>query len=115
MTNATTKRSKPTMVKLVALFKHPGAENLTAFEDHYLNTHLPLIRQVPGMVRFAATKLTSLRPGQEAPYYRMAEMYFADKGSFDTGMASAENRAAGKDLMSFARDYVTMLYAEEEA
>jgi hypothetical protein len=27
-------------------------------------------------------------------------------------MQSDENRAAGKDLMSFARDYVTMFYGE---
>ena len=27
-------------------------------------------------------------------------------------MNSEENRAAGKDLMSFARNYVTMVYGE---
>jgi hypothetical protein len=29
-------------------------------------------------------------------------------------MAAEENRAAGKDLMSFARDYVTLIYGEVE-
>jgi hypothetical protein len=41
-------------------------------------------------------------------------MYFQDKESFDAAMASEENRVAGKDLMSFARPYVTMFYGEAE-
>lgn len=102
------------MVKLVALFKHPGADNLAAFEDHYLNTHVPLIQQVPGMVRLEATKFTTGVRGDEPAYHRMAEMYFEDKAAMDAAMASPENRAAGKDLMGFAREYVTMIFAEVE-
>ncbi len=41
-------------------------------------------------------------------------MYFRDQESFDAAMASEENRAAGKDLMSFAREVVTMVYGEVE-
>ena len=32
----------------------------------------------------------------------------------DAAMSSEENRAAGKDLMGFAREYVTMFYGEVE-
>jgi uncharacterized protein (TIGR02118 family) len=48
----------------------------------------------------------------ESPYYLIAEMYFESKESFDAAMTSEENRAAGKDLMSFARELVTLLYGE---
>jgi hypothetical protein len=35
-------------------------------------------------------------------------MYFDDKDSFKAAMASAENAAAGKDLMGFAGPLVSM-------
>jgi uncharacterized protein (TIGR02118 family) len=44
----------------------------------------------------------------------VAEMWFDDRAGFDKAMASDENRAAGKDLMSFARDVVTMIFVESQ-
>ena len=43
----------------------------------------------------------------------IAEMHFPDRTRFDEAMASAENRAAGKDLMSFAKGLVTLLVVED--
>jgi uncharacterized protein (DUF2345 family) len=43
----------------------------------------------------------------------IAEMHFANRDRFDEAMASSENLAAGKDLMSFAKELVTLLVAEE--
>ena len=97
------------MIKLVALFKQP--ESAKEFDAHYDETHAPLMRKVPGLVRMEVTRDLRAFRG-DAPYYLMAEMYFEDKESFDAAMASDENRAAGKDLMSFAREYVTMFYGE---
>jgi len=99
------------MIKLVALYKRP--EDADAFNEHYEQIHAPLMRQVPGLVRMEVTRNTQGFRG-DPDYYLMAEMYFNDKESFDAAMASEENRAAGKDLMSFARPYVTMFYGEVE-
>jgi uncharacterized protein (TIGR02118 family) len=97
------------MIKLVALFKRP--EDVEEFDRHYEDTHAPLMRKVPGMERMEVTR--NLRAFRGEPeYYLIAEMYFRDKESFDAAMASEENRAAGKDLMSFAREVVTMVYGE---
>jgi len=97
------------MIKLVALFKRP--EDVGSFDSHYDDTHAPLMRKVPGLERMEVTR--NLRAFRGEPeYYLIAEMYFRDKESFDAAMASEENRAAGKDLMSFAREYVTMVYGE---
>src|SRR5215212_8871384 len=97
------------MIKLVALFKRP--EDTATFDEHYLNTHAPLMQSVPGLLRMEVTRNTRAFRG-DPEYYLMAEMYFQDQASFDAAMASEENRAAGKDLMSFARPYVTMFYGE---
>ncbi len=100
------------MVKLVALFKRP--EDAAAFDQHYREVHAPLMRAVPGLHKMEVTRFTSGMRGETPEYYLMAEMYWQDKKALDAAMASPENRAAGKDLMSFARDYVTMMFAEVE-
>ena len=97
------------MVKLVALFKRP--EDVDAFEQHYNDVHVPLIRQVPGLRKLVVNTVWGTPRGEPA-YYKIAEMWFADRGAFDAAMASDENRAAGKDLMSFAREVVTMLFVD---
>jgi uncharacterized protein (TIGR02118 family) len=99
------------MIKLVALYKRP--EDTGAFDEHYEQVHTPLMQKVPGLVRTELTRNIQAFRG-EPEYYLIAEMYFQDKESFDAAMASEENRAAGKDLMSFARPYVTMFYGEAE-
>jgi uncharacterized protein (TIGR02118 family) len=100
------------MIKLVALYKRP--EDTAAFDQHYKQVHAPLMRQVPGLLRMEVThNIQSFRGDPE--YYLVAEMYFQDRASFDAAMASEENRAAGKDLMSFARPYVTMFYGEVDS
>jgi uncharacterized protein (TIGR02118 family) len=97
------------MIKLVALFKRP--EDTEAFDRHYSETHAPLMMKVPGLERMEVTRNLKAFRG-EPEYYLIAEMYFRDQESFDAAMGSEENRAAGKDLMSFAREYVTMVYGE---
>lgn len=99
------------MIKLVALFKRP--QDTGEFDAHYADVHAPLMRQVPGLERMEVTRNLQAFRG-EPEYYLVAEMYFRDRESFDAAMSSEENRAAGKDLMSFAREYVTMFYGEVE-
>ncbi len=97
------------MVKLIALYKRPA--DVDAFERHYSEVHLPLMEKVPGMVKTEVTRFFAGATG-EPPYYMMFEAYFADKDALDAAMRSAENRAAGKDLMTFAKDIVTIMFAD---
>jgi uncharacterized protein (TIGR02118 family) len=99
------------MIKMVALFTRP--EDVEAFDRHYDEVHAPLMRQVPGLLDMEVVR--DLKAfGSEPAYYAMAIMSFRDRESFDVAMASPENRAAGKDLMSFARQVVTLVYGEVE-
>jgi uncharacterized protein (TIGR02118 family) len=99
------------MIKLVALFKRP--DDVSEFERHYTDVHAPLMSKVPGLLRMEVTRNLKAFRG-EPEYFQITEMYFADQDSFDAAISSEENRATGKDLMSFARDVVTMLYGEVE-
>jgi uncharacterized protein (TIGR02118 family) len=97
------------MVKLIALYKKPA--DVDAFEAHYANVHLPLIEKIPGLRRTELSRITGA-PRGEAPFYLMYEMYFDDVEAYNQAMQSDENKAAGKDLMSFARDIVTLMIAD---
>jgi len=98
------------MHKLIALYQAP--EDPDAFMAHYGDVHMPLVRAVPGLVEAKAWRVKGDAMGGEAPFL-IAEMSYPDEATFNAAMASAENRAAGKDLMSFARGKVKLLIVEE--
>ncbi len=97
------------MVKLIAMYKTPA--DVLEFEKHYFDVHMPLIYRMPGLLKTEVSKLSGM-PGQENKYHMMAEMYFDNMDKLNESMASAEGRAAGKDLMGFAKDYVYMMFGE---
>ncbi len=97
------------MVKLIALYRKP--DDVDAFEQHYFQTHVPLVKKMPGLQRVEISRITGAPMG-EPPYYLMAEMYFESAESLTAAMNSPEGRAAGKDLMSFAGNLVTMMFAD---
>ena len=97
------------MVKLVALYSAPPDPE--GFERHYREVHLPLIERWPGLRRLEAGRITGA-VGGPAPYYMMAEMYFDDAEALRAAMRSAEGRAAGDDLQTFAKGLVTMMYVQ---
>jgi len=100
------------MVKLIALYrKAEDAEALAEFEKHYYEVHMPLVLKTPGLIKSEVAKITGL-PGMENKYHLMAEMYYADMDAFNAAMATPEGRAAGKDLMGFAKQYVEMIIGE---
>lgn len=97
------------MVKLIALYRKP--DDVEAFEKHYFEIHVPLVEKMPGLQRVEISRITGAPVG-EAPYYLMAEMYFDSTESLQVAMSSPEGRAAGKDVMSFAGNLVTMMFAD---
>ena len=100
------------MVKLIAMYERP--EDEAAFFEHYDNVPAPLAREVPGLQRMVVNRVYADAFGREPRYVLIAEMHFADRATFDAAMKSAENRALGADLMSFAKGIVTVLFADSE-
>lgn len=98
-------------VKLLALYKKPDDE--AAFLAHYHDVHIPLVLQTPHLEKVVINRVTGSPMGEPA-WFMIAEVHFPDRTRFDEAMASPENKAAGKDLMSFARELMTLLVVEEE-
>lgn len=102
------------MVVLSAIYKTP--EDTAAFDEHYQNVHTPLVKKVPGLknmevIRFSKMITPPTSAVSEQPYMQ-CNMYFDTMDTFKAAMASDENKAAGKDLMSFAGPLVTMCIGE---
>ncbi len=97
------------MIKLIALYKQPTDVN--AFEEHYANVHIRLVERIPGLRKTEWTRMLAA-PDGAAPYYMMYEMYFDNMAAYEAAMKSDENKAAAKDLMSFAGGLITLLLAE---
>ncbi|MCS6774848.1 MAG: EthD family reductase [Anaerolineae bacterium] len=97
------------MVKLIIFFRKP--RDVDAFEAHFSQRHVPLISGMPNVVRTSVSRAIGA-PRGEAPYYLIHEVYFRDLPALNFALNSAEGRAAGADLMAFARDLATVMFAE---
>jgi uncharacterized protein (TIGR02118 family) len=99
------------MVKLIALYKKPA--DVKAFEEHYFNIHLPLADKIPGLKKTEISRVTG-SPAGESEYHLMAELYFENMDALKAGMSSPEGKASAKDVMSFAKEIVYMMFADVE-
>jgi uncharacterized protein (TIGR02118 family) len=87
-------------VKLVVLYTQPSDPE--AFDRHYLSTHMPLVRQIPGLERAESGQVTAALDGGEATYYRIAELYFADQAALQAAFATTEGQATAADYQQIA-------------
>jgi uncharacterized protein (TIGR02118 family) len=101
------------MHKLIALFKTPA--DVQAFDKHYAEVHLPLVKNVPGLSGLIVSRGTTPPWGGEMPYYLITEMQFPDEATFKAAMSSGENRAVGKDARQFAGNILTLVTAVSAA
>lgn len=61
------------MLKLLALYKLPAEPE--SFLRHYKNVHVPLLRQVPGLLKIEVTEVLSTIMGEPGNFL-LAEMFF---------------------------------------
>ena len=65
-----------------------------AFDEHYEDRHVPLVRGLPGLKSFTLSRPRPL--GTDAPYL-VAEMWFEDAEALKTALRSPEMAAAAQD------------------
>ena len=103
------------MVKLMVLYGRP--DDPTAFEEYYVNTHLPLVEKVPNLQKFEtsktiATKTIATPDGSEPNYYRISEYSFEDMDQLMSSLSTPEGQAPENDVPTFATGGATMLIQE---
>jgi uncharacterized protein (TIGR02118 family) len=99
------------MIKLIALYRNPS--DPAAFDKHYFDVHIPLVRKFPGLRKIEVTRVTGAPIG-EAKFHLMAEMYFDSRDAMDAALASSEGKAVTRDIMSFAADVITVFHGEPD-
>jgi uncharacterized protein (TIGR02118 family) len=87
-------------VKLVVLYTQP--DDPSAFDRHYFDTHMPLVRAVPGLQRAETGRFVAAPDGGEQSYYRVAELHFADQQALEAGLGSDEGKATTADYQKLA-------------
>ncbi len=95
-------------MKLIAIYKQP--EDPDSFDDAYFNTHLPLLKKVPGLQKTELIRFTRKIMGEDL--YLMAIMHFADEEARRQGMRSPEMGAAGENLNTFAGRLTSLFFAD---
>lgn len=98
------------MLKLTVLYDRP--DDVAAFESHYLGTHVPLARAVPGIERVEVTLFSPAPDGAPPRHHLMAELYFPDAATMRSALGSAEGKALGADVAHFADVGSTHLFGE---
>jgi uncharacterized protein (TIGR02118 family) len=90
------------MYKLFAYWSAPKPEDIEAFEEYYLATHVPRASAVPNLERITITRTADGFEGGETPHYRVAEMVFASREAMDESAQSdawAEMRQCSGDII----------------
>ena len=102
-------------VTLLALFKRPegGDDEMDEFMRRYREEHLPLIALVPGLRSTVVGPVSGHFAGDDIVL--VTRMEFDDRAALDAGMASAEMRAAGRNLREIAPGMLTLVALEGAA
>jgi uncharacterized protein (TIGR02118 family) len=98
------------MVTLYALFRKP--EDETAFETHFNDSLVPLLKSVPGLRGLQVTRVTGAALG-ESKYHVVAQLSFDNRRAMDEALASKEGKSVVRDIMGFAADLITVFFGEQ--
>ncbi|CAN5574796.1 EthD family reductase [soil metagenome] len=66
-----------------------------AFDERYVEGHVPLVLPVPGLLSFTYSKVRPMGGAQTV--YLVAQLDFEDRDAMKQGLASPELAAAGAD------------------
>jgi uncharacterized protein (TIGR02118 family) len=100
------------MFKVLAIYHHPSEEKKAEFEKYFKDIHTPLCLKVPGLKEIRVNNVFGSPSGASA-YSMVVEMVFADKDSWKAAMKTPEMMETGKDAMKFAKDLVSVQFAQE--
>ncbi|MBV9383917.1 MAG: EthD family reductase [Streptosporangiaceae bacterium] len=99
--------------RFLALYETPA--DSAAFDRHYRNVHIPLLRQLPGLRRYAVSRDVVAMHG--APYYLIAELEWDTMEELRAAFSSPEGRATAADATRLQElaPVRRMIFTTEEA
>ncbi len=88
------------MMKITAMYTPPTDPD--AFDEHYAAVHIPLVHQLPGLVRLETARAVGTPDGSPAPYFRTADLYFQDMDAVGAAFGSEPGQKAAQDAGELA-------------
>jgi uncharacterized protein (TIGR02118 family) len=94
------------MLKLIGYWSAPAnPDDIPAFEEAYLNRHCPKAAKIPGLRRLITTRVAEGLEGTTPSNYRVAELLFDDKASYEAAEATPEFQAMREDGGSLVAEF----------
>lgn len=100
------------MHKIVVLY--PPQPDAEAFKAHYIATHIPLARQLPGLLALRYS-FDVAAMGGESPYFCIFEAEFENGAAMGAAMGSPEGQAVAADVPNFAQVAPTLIHYPVES
>lgn len=97
------------MVRLLVLYNTP--EDKADFDKHYSEIHIPLARQLPGLLAYTVSRDLATLGGRK-DIYLVAELDFPDAAALHAALSSEIGQQAAADVPTFASGGATMLTFE---
>lgn len=91
------------MATFVALYEKP--DDVDGFDEHFRNTHLPLVQSWPGVTAVRVTRFSSTPRGTDAAYHLMCEAEWATDEEMAAALRSDSGMAAAKDAMGIKEQF----------
>ena len=101
------------VAKMYAFYNVPEADQ-ALFEQQFFETHVPLVKRIPGLRSMEFARKPRNMMGGTSPYYLVVTLTFDNLAALKAGMGSPEGQEAGNNVMSFASNYITLLSADVE-
>ncbi len=88
------------MIRFLVLYPQPT--DPVAFDRHYFDTHLPLAKQLPGLLSYTVSRTPSQIRGNEL-YYLVAYLDWEDMATLRENFASPLGQALTEDVDKLAQ------------
>lgn len=88
------------MAKMTVIYKTP--KDIAFFERHYFEVHVPLAKQLPGLIQYEINDGAIASTISHADVYRIANLYFDSMEAMKKSFASEIGQQCAADRKVFA-------------
>ena len=103
------------MAKMTVIYKTP--EDIEFFERHYFEVHIPLAKQLPGLIKYEINEGPIVSPTGHNDTFRIANLYFESLEAIKVAFGSEIGQKCAADRQIFApndEDVQIYLYDTKE-
>ncbi len=99
------------MIKVIFLLNRKTDISKDDFVNHYLEKHVPIAKQMPGLRKYAVNTAI-VRPGREPIFDGTSELWFDSLDSYRQAFASPQGKLTSEDADKFIGKTTTLIVDE---